>query len=949
MKLRYTAFALAALLSMAVNVSAQVNYYANKSPGSADAPSLENKWNLAANTYMWAPAGGASYVDASATPGNVYHTNGYTVRAGRIGTTDGTASSVFLGEKLVVDAFSSTSGLTGASSGSAILLFELAATSTGPRLGVPGSVTQGSYSANIATGTSTTAGTQHLRFSTGVTVLQGTLAANGYTNFSIPNSVTDVLVTIKSAVIGNGDIEVSGGSAGSAVANGWVMWAFEDLRGWTGSTILVQHKHTISFTRDIDFRITNSRAALTFGATSIGFLNLSANVKFDSSKVSWGTNILPDGTYTAAQLNALWKTGGYATLPFASGSGTLTVAPLLPPGISSQPSDQVVSEGGTASFSVTATGEGPFTYEWQKDGFAISNSNSATYAVTNAQMSSAGQYRVKVSNAGGNTLSSAATLTVQPPGFVNITTQPVAQTVIIGGTASFSVVATGDGPFTYEWQRNGQPIANSNSATLSVPNAQSANAGQYRVKVSSSMSSVFSNAVTLTITVAPAPVASGFAATTTGGANGAEVLVTNAADFKAAAESSSASTVTVLGQISLASVGGSVRVASNKTIQGMNGDATIVGCLDLSNGGVTNVVIRGLNITNPGTTPVSGVYPDGGDGIKVRNASKVYITHCTLFNCADELIEISGGSDNITVSWCEFYYTSAQTAHRYAMTIGQAGAETNPMRVTLQGNWWSSLVDQRMPFSSYGYVHQFNNYFNTTGNTSGGVASDGAQFLVERSLYSPMANPLSKQNVNTSLPAGKLRIIDTTFTVSSGTPLDVGTDVVFTPPYSYEMIPTAQVAATTGIQAGNIDGAWTANATSASATITAPTTRLLIGDPFTLTAVPAGFTATSYQWRLNNIEIPGATNITYSVANGFAANAGAYTVALGRAGGNMVVSAPATIFLNSSVPVSNGATTGLAPEVQTQRGGGGSPSLWFLGLLASTTALRVVLSRKKSR
>jgi hypothetical protein len=140
------------------------------------------------------------------------------------------------------------------------------------------------------------------------------------------------------------------------------------------------------------------------------------------------------------------------------------------------------------------------------------------------------------------------------------------------------------------------------------------------------------------------------------------------------------------------------------------------------------------------------------------------------------------------------------------------------------------------------------------------------------------------------------------------------------------------------------------DAATASATITAPTARLLIGDPFTLTAVPVGFTATSYQWRLNNIEIAGATDVKYVMANALAANAGIYTVAIGRAGGNMVVSAPVAIILNSAVPPSNGETTGLAPAVQTSRdGGGGSPSLWFLGLLASVTGLRLRFQRKESR
>ncbi len=948
MKLSHSILLLAGLFLSVAGASAQVNFYAN-----AAAAAGEN-WNTASTT-KWT-TNGTTFQGPEETPGNVYHTNGYTVRAGRIGAATGGAvpavdapSSIFLGEKIIVDTFNASSGLAGTGNGSGILFFELASPATGPRLGAPGAVTQASYTANIATGTSTVAGTQHIRFGTGMTTLNGTLELNGYTNFSIPGSTNDVLVTIKSPVTGTGSIDISGGGAGGSVANGWVTWVFEDLSGWRGEAINVSQKHTIKFVRDIDFRATSPNAALAFGASSVGFLNLSANVKFTSGKVSWGTNILPDGTYTAADLNDIWKTGGYTTLPFASGSGTLTVAPPITlPVITGQPFDETVAQGGVVGLAVAVTGDGPMVYEWEKDGVAIADSNSPILTISDAQMSAAGQYRVKITNPAGSIFSASATLTVVPPGPVTITTQPVSQTVNIGANVAFSVTVSGEAPFTFEWQLNGEVIPDSNTATLVLPDVQPRDAGQYRLKVSNALGNVMSNPVTLTVNVAPNPVTSGFAAEATGGLGALEVVVTNAADLKTHAEGSAPAVITVSGQISLASVGGSIRISSNKTIQGLDNNATIIGCLDLGRGGVSNVIIRGLNITNPGSTVSGSGYSDGGDGIRVKDATKVHITQCTLFNCADELIEISGSADNVTVAWCEFYYTADQAQHRYAVTIGEPGVAYQPLRVTLYGNWWSSLSDQRMPLATYGYVHMFNNYFHALGNTSGSVASDRAEFLAERNVYEGMAAPLTKQKVSAILDGGRIRSIGNTFDGSTGAAPDAGADIVFTPPYSYEMMPASQVAAKVISQAGNIGGAWTVSPVStATATINAPATRLIIGDAFTLSVAPPGFTPTSYQWRLNNIEITGATTGTYSVPNGLAPNAGVYTVALGRAGGELVVSKPATIVLNSAVPPSDGATTGLAPEVQVGRGGGGgSPSLWFLGLLASLSGLRLVQRRK---
>jgi hypothetical protein len=62
-----------------------------------------------------------------------------------------------------------------------------------------------------------------------------------------------------------------------------------------------------------------------------------------------------------------------------------------------------------------------------------------------------------------------------PPGFKTnpatpaptITQQPASQSVTVGQTATFSVVATGDAPMSYQWYMNGA-AAGSNSNTLSV-------------------------------------------------------------------------------------------------------------------------------------------------------------------------------------------------------------------------------------------------------------------------------------------------------------------------------------------------------------------------------------------------------------------------------------------------------------------------------------------------
>jgi hypothetical protein len=85
-----------------------------------------------------------------------------------------------------------------------------------------------------------------------------------------------------------------------------------------------------------------------------------------------------------------------------------------------------------------------------------------------------------------------------------ITTQPASQTVATGQTATFTVVATGAAPLTYQWQKNAAAIAGATSASYTTPATTSADSGkQFTVVVSNSQGSVTSSAATLTVGSAP--------------------------------------------------------------------------------------------------------------------------------------------------------------------------------------------------------------------------------------------------------------------------------------------------------------------------------------------------------------------------------------------------------------------------------------------------------------
>jgi len=97
------------------------------------------------------------------------------------------------------------------------------------------------------------------------------------------------------------------------------------------------------------------------------------------------------------------------------------------------------------------------------------------------------------------------TITQDPAAGALSVSAPSGQSVVVGGTATFSVTATGSGSLAYQWQFNGADLANgafisgATTATLTIGNAQLANAGSYRVQVAGAGGVVVSPAAMLVV------------------------------------------------------------------------------------------------------------------------------------------------------------------------------------------------------------------------------------------------------------------------------------------------------------------------------------------------------------------------------------------------------------------------------------------------------------------
>ena len=107
---------------------------------------------------------------------------------------------------------------------------------------------------------------------------------------------------------------------------------------------------------------------------------------------------------------------------FAAGcTGSTAARPSTPPQIVVPPASQTVTIGQTAAFSVTATGAAPLSYQWNKNGAAISGATSATYTTPPTTSADNGsQFDVAVSNSAGRVNSTTVTLTVTSASSVTI-------------------------------------------------------------------------------------------------------------------------------------------------------------------------------------------------------------------------------------------------------------------------------------------------------------------------------------------------------------------------------------------------------------------------------------------------------------------------------------------------------------------------------------------------
>ncbi len=174
--------------------------------------------------------------------------------------------------------------------------------------------------------------------------------------------------------------------------------------------------------------------------------NNNASCAFPGAWSTWTSTVDPNDASETAIVNFTGSTSWNVTNNYpgqtlcAAGTATGT-APAIPV-IQTQPQAATVTAGQTATFSVVATGTPAPSFQWYKNGAAISGATSASYSTPAEVVTDGGAvFTVVVSNAAGSVTSSGATLTVNAASGTGCSTVPSVPGAVTAAATSSSQIS----------------------------------------------------------------------------------------------------------------------------------------------------------------------------------------------------------------------------------------------------------------------------------------------------------------------------------------------------------------------------------------------------------------------------------------------------------------------------------------------------------------------------
>jgi len=696
----------------------------------------------------------------------------------------------------------------------------------------------------------------------------------------------------------------------------------------------------------------------------------SVALKADGTVVAWGSNSSGQSTVPAdlAQVFGI-AAGRLSGLALRDATGETA------PTITAQPVSQSLAQGQQATFTVVANGLGTLTYQWRKNGMNIAGATGPSYTIVALAYADAGSYDVVVTNYIGSITSATAVLTVNPPAVIS-SLSPTRQVLNPGQNLNLSVTATGVGPLTYQWTRNGRLISGATGSTYSVPGVTFDHAGWYLVYVTDNNGTTRSAPIFVSIkpdgTPIPprqlralyyynntAPALTDVVSIASGESHSLALRSDGSVYAWGANDQGQATVPAGLNDAIAVAAGGSGSLAlrSEGTVVAWGGSSGIGPLTVPANlGDVVAVATSGahsLALKSDGTVVAWGYNYYGQATVPVGLTDVVAISARNSYSLALR-------SNGTVVAWGELANTSATPPTNLTDVIAIAAGETHAMALRNDGTvveWGFYYQNQFIPTKALPSNLTDVMAIATGSQTSFAVKSDGT-VVGWGNLYDALSGSIVELDKVISISAGYSSYVALRDASSDAAPvvsiqpatqtLQETQTATFTAmvsgarPWTYQWRKdgvnisgaTAAMLTKSNItfaDAGNYDvmvtnykGTGTSNAAILTVVAPLPTITMQPISQAVLVGAPVGFAvglkssvAESYQWQKDGVDIPGATSSEYGIASVTAGDVGTYTVVVTNSAGSVTSNAatlaialppvittdPATQTVNQGSPV----------------------------------------------